>query len=84
MSGIRVVLTVTPSSHELFAALKDIPARMRAERIRTLATLGLAALATGAAPRPRDNPAPTEKAPDTAPVRAGRAVSFARSLGEDL
>jgi len=83
VSGIRVVLTVTPSSPELFAALKDIPARMRAERIRTLATLGLAALATGT-PRPHDNPAPAEKAPDAAPVRAGRAVRFAKSLSEDL
>lgn len=83
MSAIRVVLTVTPSSPELYAALKDIPARMRAERVRTLATLGLAAFATGAGTRSRENPLPPEKV-DPPPARAGRAMSFAKSLGEDL
>ena len=83
MSGIRVVLTVTPSSPELYAALKDIPTRMRAERVRTLATLGLATFATGAGPRLREPLSSPEKT-DPAPARAGRAVSFAKSLGEDL
>lgn len=83
MSAIRVVLTVTPSSPELYAALKDIPARMRAERVRTLATLGLAAFAAGTGPHLRESPSSPEKA-DPAPARTGRAVSFAKSLGEDL
>ena len=50
MSSIRVVLTVTPASPELFAGLKDVPARFRAERVRTLATLGLAAVSGGILP----------------------------------
>jgi len=44
VSGIRVVLTVTPANPELFAELGRVPARLRAERVRTLATLGLAAV----------------------------------------
>lgn len=44
MKGLRIVLTVSEVSPELYAALEQVPARLRAERVRTLATLGLAAM----------------------------------------
>lgn len=48
MSGIRIVLTVTQASPELYAALQQVPARLRAERVRALATLGLVVASGGA------------------------------------
>ena len=79
MNGIRVVLTVTPANPELFAELGKIPARLRAERVRTLATLGLAAVCGGIGSRPAIGPA-TEAAPQNAGDQ-NRALSFAKSLG---
>lgn len=81
MSGIRIVLTVTQASPELFAALQEVPARLRAERVRTLATLGLAAVCGGIG-RPAIGPA-TEVAPQNAGA-PNRALSFAKSLGDGV
>lgn len=40
---LKVILSVSPSSNpELYAELLKIPARSRAERIRSLATVGIA------------------------------------------
>jgi hypothetical protein len=78
-----VVLTVTPANPELFADLSDVPARLRAERVRTLATLGLAATSGGSARIKLAAPASagTEAHGERAPTRA---LSFARSLGDDV
>ena len=83
MSSLRVVLTVTPANPELFADLSDVPARLRAERVRTLATLGLAAVSGGVAmPRPTiPMSAGTEAHGERTPTRA---LSFAKSLGDDV
>ena len=83
MSSIRVVLTVTPANPELFAALKDVPARLRAERVRTLATLGIAAVSGGIVT------AKTTTTPDPPASRQGhgvpsRALTFAKSLGDGV
>lgn len=75
--GIRVVLTVTSANPELFSDLEKVPARLRAERVRTLATLGLAAMSGGlAVPKPqaeRQDAEQQQKKPD-------RAMNFAQSL----
>lgn len=83
MSSIRVVLTVTPASPELFVGLKDVPARLRAERVRTLATLGLAAVSGGIVT------AKTAAAPNTPASGQSRGVpnrvlTFAKSLGDGV
>ena len=84
MSGIRIVLTVTQASPELFAALKDVPARLRAERVRTLATLGIAAISGGISGKPAiDQPTQTEVAQQDAQA-SSRALRFAKSLGDDV
>jgi hypothetical protein len=88
VSGVRVVLTVTPANPELCADLSDVPARLRAERVRTLATLGLAALSGGIAmtrpampvnsdPEGRGKHEPTRGEPI-------RALNFAKSLGDGV
>lgn len=84
MSGIRIVLTVTQASPELFAALQEVPARLRAERVRTLATLGLAAVCggIGSSSRPAIGPA-TEAAQQNAGTQ-NRALTFAKSLGDEI
>lgn len=83
MSGIRIVLTVTQASPELFAALQEVPARLRAERVRTLATLGLAAMSGGIAitklPVP-DSPATDQQGKG----KPARALNFAKSLGDGV
>ena len=79
MSSIRVVLTVTPASPELFAGLKDVPARLRAERVRTLATLGLAAVSGGIVPATAATP-PHALAGRQSHGVPNRALTFAKSL----
>jgi hypothetical protein len=83
VSSIRVVLTVTPANPELFADLGKVPARLRAERVRTLATLGLAAMSGGIAitkPPVPDSPATDQQGKE----RPARALHFAKSLGDGV
>lgn len=83
MSSIRVVLTVTSANPELLNDLKDVPARLRAERVRTLATLGIAAMSGGigiakpAAPMDTTSDQRGKSTPS-------RALNFARSLGDGV
>ena len=83
MSSIRVVLTVTQANPELFAGLQDVPARLRAERVRTLATLGLAAVSGGIVTTKIATPEdiPTGRQGNRGP---NRALSFAKSLGDGV
>lgn len=86
MKGIRVVLAVTAASPELFAALQGLPARSRAERVRMLATLGLAAVSGGvscktASGRAADAPPGNT---DSSTLRQDRATDFARTLGGNV
>ena len=83
MSSIRVVLTVTPANPELFAGLKDVPARLRAERVRTLATLGIAAVSGGIVTA---KPATVPDRPTSKPGQGppNRALTFAKSLGDGV
>jgi len=83
VSSIRVVLTVTPANPELFAGLQDVPARLRAERVRTLATLGIAAVSGGiVGARPAASAVvPLDKGSHGG---SGRALAFAKSLGDGV
>lgn len=47
MTSIRILLSVTEGSPELFADLLSVPSRLRAERVRALATIGVAAVSGG-------------------------------------
>ena len=85
MKGLRIVLTVSEVSPELYAALEQVPARLRAERVRTLATIGLAAMGGG---QPLINKtaveAGTASANRTEPIAPGlpeKALGAARKLG---
>ncbi len=84
MSNIRVVVVVTQGNPELLAELEKMPARLRAERIRTLATIGLTVVPGGTSgtnkpPTPKDSKVDQQKnsLPD-------RATSFAKTLGGGL
>ena len=83
MSRLRVVLAVTLANPELFADLSDVPVRLRAGRVRTLATLGPAAVSGGVAMSRPTTPmsAGTEAHGERAPTRA---LNFAKSLGDDV
>lgn len=87
MKAMRIVLTVTDANPELCAELEKIAPRLRAERIRTLATLGIVAaqearkavdLSTSASPPDAASGAVSKESD------ADRAVRFAKSLGDDL
>lgn len=80
MSSIRVVLTVTSANPELFADLGRVPARLRAERIRTLATLGLAAISGGIVITKPPMPDSLES-DQQGNEKPARALNFAKSLG---
>lgn len=47
MKSIRILLTVTEGCPELYAALSKVQPRLRAERVRMLATIGVAAMSRG-------------------------------------
>ena len=47
MTSIRILLSVTVGSPELYADLISVPSRLRAERVRALATIGVAAVTGG-------------------------------------
>jgi len=91
VSNIRIVLTITEASPELYAALRDVPSRQRAERVRTLATLGLAAVGGGLGSRPTKAAAtepqhlqqqtPQQKQNDDG---VNRAIAFAKALGDGV
>jgi len=47
VKSIRILLSVTEGSPELYATLISVPSRLRAERVRALATIGVAAMSGG-------------------------------------
>jgi hypothetical protein len=66
-TDMRVVVKVTAAHPDLHEALQPIPVRKRAERIRTLALIGLTVLANGRQPVASVSaapPSPTEPALD--------------------
>lgn len=84
MSSIRVVLTVTTASPELYAGLKEVPARLRAERVRMLATLGIMAVAGGGATSTTSGIGSTEPIKDRDLGVSHRAFALAKSLGDGI
>ena len=85
MKGLRIVLTVSEVSPELYAALEPVPARLRAERVRTLATIGLAAMGGGQPlinkPAVEAEAASTNRKEPIAPGLPEKALGAARKLG---
>lgn len=77
---MRIVMIVSPAFPELLADLERIPSRLRPERIRALATIGLAALHRGQG-TPRHVEASVQH-PDSGPER--RLVGAAKALGDHL
>ncbi|MDP1573053.1 MAG: hypothetical protein Q8M09_08010 [Pseudomonadota bacterium] len=82
--SIRIVLTVSEASPELYAALIQVPERLRAERVRTLSTIGLVALNGGQMlihkPAPGDDAVSADKKEDRAPETSGKALGAAKKL----
>jgi len=76
VKSIRILLTVTEGCPELYAALSNVPSRLRAERIRVLATIGVAAI-SGGLPSP-DHAAAAVDVKDAAAVCAGSESSLGK------
>jgi len=88
VKSIRILLTVTEGCPELYAALSNVPSRLRAERVRGLATIGVAAM-SGRLISP-DHTVPAVDVKDAATVFAGsesslgKAQAIAKRLGGGL
>lgn len=68
-------------SPELYAALMAVPSRLRAERVRTLAAIGLTALSgTGVQLKAMTSGSEHSSQEKSASSGSARAVSFAKSL----
>ena len=76
MKSIRILLTVTEGCPELYAALSKVPSRLRAERVRLLATMGVAAMSGGLASP--DHAAAAVDVKDAATVFAGSESSMGK------
>lgn len=77
---MRIVMLVSPAFPELRADLERIPSRLRPERIRSLAMIGLAALQRGQASARQPEVAVEEAAGQ--PER--HLVSVAKTIGDHL
>lgn len=80
--SIRIVLTVSEVSPELYAALVQVPERLRAERVRTLSTIGLLTMNGGFSPKAVavDKPAGAGSETSTS-SNPSKALDAARRLG---
>ena len=76
MKSIRILLTVTEGCPELYATLSKVPSRMRAERVRVLATMGVAAMSGGLASP--DHAAAAVDVKDAATAFAGSELSMGK------
>lgn len=84
--SIRLLLTVPASHKELFAELEKVPERHRAERVRLLATMGIAAL-NGSAQLVHAVPAQTgtvQAVNELASTASGLNNSLVRQLAESM
>ena len=83
--SIRIVLTVSEVSPELYAALVQVPERLRAERVRTLSTIGLLTMNGGFSPKAAVADMPVGTAPETAASsKPSKALDAAKRLGGGL
>ena len=88
MKSIRILLTVTEGCPELYAALSNVPSRLRAERVRLLSTIGVAAMSGGLVSP--DHAAAAVDVKDVAAVctgsesSMGKVQAIARRLGGGL
>ena len=84
--SLRVVMAINQANPELLAELANIPERLRAERLRVLATIGLKILSQGSmafAPWPgppaQAGVAPVEPEPPKVSGKSA-AMNFAKKL----
>ncbi len=85
MKAIRILLSVTEGSPELYAALISVPTRLRAERVRALATIGVAAISGGITAS--DQPVSLEQAQPSTPdpdTSLGKVKAMVKRLGGGL
>jgi hypothetical protein len=88
VKSIRILLTVTEGCPELYAALSKVPSRLRAERVRVLATIGVATMNGGlaspdhatAAVDVKDDPAVSASSKSS----LGKVQAIAKRLGGGL
>lgn len=81
-NNIRIVVAVNQASPELLSELSGVPARLRAERMRMLATLGLA-VAGGVHATANPVRGLSDRAKKVTANKDRLAVGFARALGAD-
>lgn len=88
MKSIRILLSVTEGSPELYAALTTIPSRLRAERVRALATIGVAAMTGGKnsfyQTDPEKSGDPSQPSNQDSGSSVGKAQAIAKRLGGGL
>lgn len=88
MKSIRILLSVTEGSPELYAALTTIPPRLRAERVRALATIGVAAITGGKSSFDQTAPEKSGETPQPSNQDShsslGKAQAIAKRLGGGL
>jgi hypothetical protein len=83
--SIRILLSVTEGSPELYADLISVPSRLRAERVRALATIGVAAISGNMSASDHGGSAQTGRsAVQDAESSLSKVQSIAKRLGGGL
>ena len=80
MKSLRIVVTVSDGNPELYASLEGIPARLRAERVRALATIGVAVAVGGVVITPRTPDDQTKTAAEAKPVQDVTTASLDKAI----
>lgn len=85
MKSIRILLSVTEGSPELYATLISVPSRLRAERVRALATIGVAAMSGGMPTSDQDSSSRRAQPSHTEPeFSLDKVQAMAKRLGGGL
>ena len=80
MKSLRIVVTVSDGNPELYASLQGIPSRLRAERVRALATIGVAVAVGGVVITPRTPDDQTKTAAEAKPVQDVTTASLDKAI----
>ena len=80
MKSLRIVVTVSDGNPELYASLDGIPSRLRAERVRALATIGVAVAVRGLGISPRTPDDQTKTTAETKPAQEVTTASLDKAI----
>ena len=80
MKSLRSAGTVADGNPELYASLQGIPSRLRAERVRALATIGVAVAVGGVVITPRTPDDQTKTAAEAKPVQDVTTASLDKAI----